>query len=219
MADTYSSTQESEKKLYYELFRPEIFNLIPKTTKRLLDVGCAEGVLAYEAKKKYNLEAAVGIEFIERAAEIAGTKLDRVLSGDIEQMKFDFPKRYFDCIICADILEHLKNPWKELIRLKEILDDKGVMIISMPNLRHIIPILKIIFNRFEYTDSEILDRTHLRFFTLHTMKKMFDDCGLRIENISSNRSVSLKFRLANVITLGLFKPFSVYQYIFLLKKK
>ena len=209
---------ESEKKEYYELLRPEIFNLIPKSTKRLLDVGCAEGVLAYEAKKKYNIENVVGVEFIERAAEIAKTRLDGVLIGDIESLNLDFPAGYFDCVICADVLEHLKDPWKALLRLKQILNDDGAMIISLPNLRHIVPILKIISDRFEYTDSEILDRTHLRFFTLHTMKKLFDECGLKIESISCNRSVSLKFKLANVLTFGLFKPFSVYQYIFLLKK-
>ncbi|MCX6169000.1 MAG: class I SAM-dependent methyltransferase [Ignavibacteriales bacterium] len=209
----------SENQPYFKLFRPEIFDLIPKTTKRLLDIGCAEGVLANEARKKYDLEIAVGIELNENAAKVARTKLDKVLVGDIENMNLDFSERYFDCIICADILEHLKDPWKVLSYLKNILDNDGTVIISLPNLRHIVPVLKIIFNRFEYTDSGILDRTHLRFFTLHTMKKMIDECGFRIESINSNKSISYKFRLINFLSFGLFTPFSIYQYIFLLKKK
>ena len=205
--------------VYYEDPRPEMVRLIPASTKRLLDVGCGNGLFSWNLKKKIGIEEVVGIEYFEDAAAKAVERLDKVLAGDVELMNLDFEENYFDCIICADILEHLKNPWSVLNNLVGFLSPNGRMIISLPNLRHIVPVLKIIFDRFDYEESGVLDKTHLRFFTLSSMKKMFNEAGLTIERIESNRSVSLKFRIANILSLGAFKPFTVYQYIFVLRKK
>jgi 2-polyprenyl-3-methyl-5-hydroxy-6-metoxy-1,4-benzoquinol methylase len=213
--NVYSENENS----YYDLPREEILNLIPSTTKHLLDVGCGSGTLAAAAKAKYKIDEVVGIEKHEGASKKAALKIDKLICGDIEKVALEFSEKHFNCIICADILEHLVNPESILDKLKTILSDDGVLITSIPNIRHIVPLLKIIFNKFEYESSGILDKTHLRFFTLHTMKKMFDETGFVIQRMECNRSISLKFRVANILTLGLFKPFTVYQYIFVLKKK
>jgi 2-polyprenyl-3-methyl-5-hydroxy-6-metoxy-1,4-benzoquinol methylase len=131
---------------------------------------------------------------------------------------FDCPDQYFDCIICADVLEHTRDPWIVLKRLMRILQDEGVIIVSLPNLRHLSCILKIITDRFEYEREGILDKTHLRFFTLHTMRKLFDETGYEIRQIAENRSRRWQFRLLDALSLGLMRPFSVYQYLFVLKK-
>lgn len=204
---------------YYGLVRLDILDLIPKGTKHLLDVGCGTGDTGIAAKQQLGLQEVVGIEFYEPAAFVAQTKLDRVIVGDIEQLKLDLPQDHFDCIVCADVLEHTKDPWQVLRSLHHFLRDKGVLIASIPNIRHIVPILKIIFDRFEYEESGILDKTHLRFFTLHTIRQIFDETGYLIQQVNNNRSISWKFKLLNFFSLGLMRQFSIYQYIVVAKKK
>lgn len=206
-------------KSYYSLGRHELLALVPPNTKRLLDVGCGGGYTGATAKKLFGLKEVVGIELFQSAADSAKTKLDRVITGDIEDLNLDFPEGYFDCILCADVLEHTKNPWEVLRKLYGYLDDEGVLIASIPNIRHIVPILKILFDRFEYEESGILDKTHLRFFTLHTMKQMFEENGYRITRIESNRSSSWKFWLLNLFSIGLMRQLSIYQYVIVAQKK
>lgn len=217
---SHNDSQYAEKDdSYYGLVREEILNLIPSSTKRLLDIGCGMGTISSIAKKKFNIEEVIGIEKFENAASVASTKLDKVICGDIESLQLEYINNYFDCILCADVFEHLINPENIIKKLHSLLSDNGVMITSLPNIRHIVPLLKIIFDRLEYEESGILDKTHLHYYTLHTMKKMFAEAGFEIQKIENNRSRSLKFKIANIITLGLFKPFSIYQYIFVLRKK
>jgi 2-polyprenyl-3-methyl-5-hydroxy-6-metoxy-1,4-benzoquinol methylase len=209
-------SEKSDK--YFSLFRSEIYDLIPRGTLRLLDVGCGTGELGQAAKIQLGVQEVIGIEIHEPVARIAGSKLDKVILGDVEQLQLDFEPGYFDCIVCADVLEHTIDPWQLLRRLSNLLSGDGSFIASIPNIRHIVPILKILFDRLEYEESGILDKTHLRFFTLHTAKKMLTDAGFDIQHMIRSRSNSWKFRAANAISFGLFREFSVYQYIFLANK-
>lgn len=208
-----------KKNSYYGLVRLDILDLIPMGIKQLLDVGCGTGDTAIAAKHRFGLQEVVGIESFEPAALVAQTRLDRVIVGDVEQFKFDLPQNHFDCIICADVLEHTKDPWMVLKNLRHFLRDDGVLIASIPNIRHVVPMLKILFDRFEYQESGILDKTHLRFFTLHTIRRMFHETGYLIQQVNTNRSISWKFKLLNLFSLGLMRQFSIYQYIVVAKKK
>jgi len=203
---------------YYSLVRNEVISLIPVGTKRILDVGCGDGSTGLAAKKLAGAQEVMGIELFDSAAEVAKAKLDRVVIGDIELLNLDFPEGYFNCILCADILEHTRDPWGVLMKLHRYLDNNGVLIASIPNIRHIVPMLKILFDRFEYESSGILDKTHLRFFTMRTIRGMLSDTGYHIERVKTNRSISWKFRLLNIFSFGLMRQFSVYQYIILARK-
>ncbi len=203
---------------YYEQARHDVIRLIPNTTKRLLDVGCGNGNTGYVARKTIDLEVVYGIELFESAAIEAATKLDHVIQGDIEKMDLDLPLNHFDCILCADILEHTRDPWAVLEKLKPYLTDNGVLVASIPNIRHLIPVMKILTDRFEYEEYGILDKTHLRFFTLHTIRQMFEQSGYEIHRIETNRSRSWKFHLLNVLSLGLMRPFTITQYLLVTSK-
>jgi 2-polyprenyl-3-methyl-5-hydroxy-6-metoxy-1,4-benzoquinol methylase len=209
---------EEKNKSYYGLVRHDVLRLVPHGTKRLLDVGCGSGDTGFAAKQLLSVQEVIGIEFYEPAAEVARRKLDQVVVGDVEQIALNFPEGYFDCILCADVLEHTKNPWEVLRTLYHFLQNDGVLIASIPNIRHIVPLLKIIADRFEYEESGILDRTHLRFFTLHTIKNMFHQTGYRITQMEANRSRSWKFTLLDLFFLGILRPFSIYQYVVVAKK-
>jgi 2-polyprenyl-3-methyl-5-hydroxy-6-metoxy-1,4-benzoquinol methylase len=210
---TYYQRYFEKNEDYYSLFRPKVLAMIPRDTQRMLDVGCGQGDLGAAAKQLLGVKEVVGIEMFEAAAEVARSKLDQVIVGDVEHVTLEFPPEYFDCIVCADILEHTRDPWQVLADLRGFLRRDGVLVASIPNLRHIVPILKIVFDRFEYQSEGVLDKTHLRFFTLSTMRKMIHEAGFEIFKISTNRSNSWKFKLLNVFSLGILKEFAVYQYI------
>jgi 2-polyprenyl-3-methyl-5-hydroxy-6-metoxy-1,4-benzoquinol methylase len=99
----------------------------------------------------------------------------------IEELKY--PKEYFDVIVFADVLEHLRQPDKVLLNLRKYLRADGFMVASLPNIARIDIRLKLILGRFDYGDSGILDKTHLKFFTLSSAKKLFTENGFMIERI------------------------------------
>ena len=203
---------------YYNNLRTDVLELLPNKLSKILEAGCGEGFTGEEAKKRTGAEI-TGIELFNDAAEKARTRLDKVIGGNLELIELDFPNEYFDCIIYADVLEHLKNPENVLIKHREKLNDNGYIIASIPNIQYIRPVLSILFDKLEYAEAGILDRTHLRFFTLHTIKKMFADTGFEIIKINDNRNESLKFKIINMLSFNLLKKFSVFQYLILAKKK
>lgn len=204
---------------YFEFPREELIPLVPPATKRLLDVGCGAGITAGKLKQVYGIEEVTGIEFVPRAAQRAMERIDRVVIADLETIQLDFPEGYFDCILCADVLEHLRQPGDLLMKLRRHLSNGGVLVASIPNIRHIVIVLKIIFDKWEYEPAGILDEGHLRFFTFHTIQKMFQDAGFEIVKVADNRSISWKFKLLNLVSFGLLKPFSIYQYLLVVKKR
>lgn len=198
---------------YYDNIRRDIVDLIPPATRRLLDIGCGSGATAAFAKTRLSIGEVYGVESYKPAAERARSLLDGVLITDVETLGQEAFGDKFDCIVLADVLEHLKDPWRALRIARSILSEDGVILASIPNIRHIVPLLKIFFNRLEYEESGILDRTHLRSFTLHTIRELFASSGLHIEHIVRKKSASWKFRCLTLVTLGLFREFSVYQYL------
>lgn len=198
---------------YFGHIREDVIELIPSGVKKVLDVGCGSGATGSAIGTRTGAEV-TGIELDKTAANEAEKRLHRVLTGSLEDMPDStFPAGYFDCIVCADVLEHMVDPWQALNRLRGWLGKDGVLIASIPSIRHITVVLRILFDRWEYCEEGgILDKTHLRFFTLYTMRRMFADCGYEIQSVRTNASRTLKFKIANLLSFGLFRPFTVYQY-------
>lgn len=208
-----------KSKQYFSYVRYDVLNLIPQNVKIILDVGCGEGQTSAVAKKTLNASVAVGVEPFLAAAKVAEMNLDRVLTSDIEVLDLDYPEGYFDCIICADVLEHTRDPWTVLKKLYYYLSDDGFLVASIPNVQNFLVIKKLLRGTFDYEDSGILDKTHLRFFTLTTIKKMFDETGYEIIKIDSNQNSGRILNILNKLTFGKLYPFTVFQYLILVKKK
>lgn len=171
---------------YYSHDRKEIVNLVQRHSKAafsVLDIGCGLGGLLLEIGDKYPKADLHGVEIDCAVADIAQNYLD-VRCADIECEDVSF-NRKFDYIIMADVLEHTKEPERVLKKLKKFLTTSGAFIISVPNIMHISVLYKLLHGRFEYTGEGILDRTHLRFFTLTDMLYLLEKCGLRVERTMS----------------------------------
>lgn len=197
---------------YYENDRPEIAQIVPSSAKTILDVGCGKGKLGALLKQEVDGRKVYGIEYVPSVASEAERLLDGVLVGDLHTMAITFPNEYFDCMIFADILEHLVDPEAVLLKLKPHLKNDGVIICSIPNIRHYTAILKII-KGWEYDDYGLFDRTHLRFFSKQSMRKLLTDAGLHVQHVHPHIVASKKAKLANTLCIGALEEFVAMQYI------
>ena len=113
---------------YYSHARPEILQLVPASAIRILDVGCGIGVLGVSLKSRQTAEVH-GVELTSDAARKAGAYLDRVWNLSIESALPELADSYYDCIVAADVLEHVIDPWITLSALKEKLSPNGKMVV------------------------------------------------------------------------------------------
>lgn len=172
---------------YYEGINPYILSLIPADARRVLDVGCGSGLLGKELKAK-GVDHVTGIEVNPEAASRAKAHLDRVLVGDVEQIEVGFSEGEFEWIIFGDVLEHLRDPWQLLKRYRQYLSPGGRVVASIPNVAYFEVIKGLLGGHWNYTEVGVLDATHLRFFTLHEIKKMFLISGYKIISIHGIKS-------------------------------
>lgn len=211
--------------LSYVGLRDDVFNLVPDNINKVLDIGCSTGALGGQIKRKNNNAEVVGIETDKQMAKVAKEKMDRVIIGDIERINLIdyFQPNYFDCIIFADVLEHLKDPWAILKDFTNYLTDSGFIITSIPNVRHYTTIINLVKGYWPYRERGIHDKTHLRFFTLKNIKEMFQNAGLKIVRIERNYRIierPHKFnRFSKYFAFYPFKDFVTFQYLMVSKKK
>jgi 2-polyprenyl-3-methyl-5-hydroxy-6-metoxy-1,4-benzoquinol methylase len=184
---------------YYENQRPEMLAYLPNEVHTVLDVGCSNGAFGAAIKAKTSAEV-WGIEPMEEFASEAKTKLDKVFNSSIETAIDQLPENYFDLIYFNDVLEHLLDPYTVLEKMRTKLKGKGYVISSIPNIRYFRTFFKLLFRgEWEYEDEGILDRTHVRFFTMKSVKKMYEDAGYLVEKHEGiNGSKSVKPLLINI---------------------
>jgi SAM-dependent methyltransferase len=145
--------------------------------KRVLDVGCGNGYL--------------GKIFAERGYEVTGIEqrggtndrfpsVVRLVEADLENGLPELDGK-FDYIICADVLEHLRNPLGLLTEIREKLAPGGFLIASLPNSGNVYFRLMILSGRFPQDNKGLFDRTHLRFFTWDGWRELLENGGFAIE--------------------------------------
>jgi len=168
---------------YYEHPRRELLPAIPQRARRILDVGCGAGALGKVLKEERNVEVVCGVEYIEEAYERARKVLDHVLLGNIEEMELPWDDGYFNCIVCADVLEHLVDPSAVLAKLNRVLSPQGLIIISVPNARFFDVVQMLSYGSWTYHEQGIMDATHLRFFTRIDLRTMIENGGMEAADI------------------------------------
>jgi 2-polyprenyl-3-methyl-5-hydroxy-6-metoxy-1,4-benzoquinol methylase len=144
----------------------------------VLDVGCASGFLrAFLPESDFYL---VGIERDPVLLAQAQQTYDEVYAADLNTpLDVELPTP--NAIVLADVLEHLPEPEVVLAHLLQRYAKPGTpILISLPNVAHLYVRLSLLLGQFNYTDRGILDRTHLRFFTLKTAKQMLLTCEVRV---------------------------------------
>jgi 2-polyprenyl-3-methyl-5-hydroxy-6-metoxy-1,4-benzoquinol methylase len=199
--------------LYYFSVRDDLIQLIPPQVKRILEVGCAGGMTGKALREK-GFEEIVGIEVNEEVARSGKCYYDKLVIGDVEKVSLPFEKEYFDCILYGDVLEHLVDPWQVLKMHHAFLKKEGTIICSIPNIRHYRIIKKLLFKgRWEYTGDGIMDKNHLRFFTLDSIRRMLGEAGFEVKDIGKRLSGAPWLKLMNRLLGSQLADFLVRQYI------
>lgn len=171
---------------YYFGVNQGIIQLVKEPMEKelhFLEIGCGCGALMERLKGMYPNAKMYGMELVPEAAKIA-SYMGEVLCGNVEDEDFPWEKEYFDYIIMGDVLEHLMTPEKVLKKVRNYLKDGGHIIISMPNMKHysvLLPLLR--YDVFPYTDSGILDRTHVKMYTKTEILKLIEGSGYEAEEI------------------------------------
>ena len=168
---------------YFIHERKDVAKLVSEKAMKILDVGCAAGGLIKTLKNQNPIRNIIGIELNEGAAKIASQFADDIVVANVENHIFNFKNKEFDCIIFADILEHLKEPEKILDKFKKYLKSDGELIVSIPNINNYEILENLVNGKWEYKNAGILDKTHLRFFTKASFKKVLNENEFSIENL------------------------------------
>ena len=145
----------------------------------VLDVGTSDGSPVVQGLRARGCRV-WGIEIDEEAAAVAAPLCEQMVVGNVEQLDLAeaFGDRRFDVVLCLDVLEHLVEPLDALRRLSQLLTPTGIVVASIPNVTHAAVRLQLVEGSFRYTDTGLLDRTHLRFFDREEVGALFDDAGL-----------------------------------------
>jgi SAM-dependent methyltransferase len=163
---------------YYTARRDGIACLVPRGPNVVLDLGCGSGGLGRQLLSQGRAAEITGVELFVPAAREAAAHYSRVVQGDVETVD-DFAPESFDVVVCADILEHLVDPWRLMRRVHLWLKPGGCVVVSVPNVRFLGVIWDLALRGlWRYTDAGITDVTHLRFFTRRTLLAMLEGSGL-----------------------------------------
>jgi len=192
--------QQQQERTYYAQSpeRPALLSLLEKWLNqrawtadkgpRVLDVGCGRGWMAKQLGLRFPRALIDGVEINQQACQQARESCETLYEQAVESFLAEqHLHQQYDYIVLADILEHLVDPWTVLKQMKKGLNDQGRIIVSLPNVGHYTVILSLLTGRWQYTDAGLLDRTHLRFFTLQEAMLMFQDTGLTAEDIQFTR--------------------------------
>ncbi len=205
---------------YYSNARNDVINLInfkPYDQFSVLEVGCGLGETLAKIKYRFPKVFVSGVEIVDNIASLGNNRFD-ITCGDIENIDL---KRKYDIILFPDVLEHLRDPEKVLISIRNHLNDNGSIIASIPNLMNASVIYDLLHGNFTYQDSGILDRTHLKFFTLNEIKSLFDRSGYKITQLTLNISPTVSTnaykeffdKLLSIEGMPPRELFDVYQFL------
>ena len=210
--------------LKYTNPRDNLISLIKRNREEaihVLEVGCGGGATLARIQYLFPNAVVKGIESLENVAKLGTNQID-IIQGNIETMQIPYEKKYFDYIIFGNVLEDLSAPDEVLRKMNQYLRDGGQFLCSIHNLMHKSVILPLLRGQFHYGEAGILDRSHIRFFTLNSILDMMDQCGLvmteiKAETMPTNLSETDQELLNGLYSLSHIAPqecYEVYQFVF-----
>lgn len=196
---------------YHSHIRKDLLPFVIGTPKTILDIGCGRGLTGKYFKEYFKSEFVAGIEANKSAAIFAKENLDKVITIDLNKEVLELGEKKFDLVILGDIVEHLFDPLEILKKVYQHTTDTGQIIVSTPNVRNWRLLSNLIFcGDWKYTESGILDSTHLKFFTKKSLKRMIEEAGFKTTKYGSR--LRLPEKMLNILTLTVFRDFFSSQH-------
>lgn len=169
-----------------EIYNAHVYDLVPASASKILEVGTGSGSLAAAIKKRNPTVEYVGVEISPEYVDLSRDRCDRVYLDNFEKPRYPLMQEIAkaDCIVFSDVLEHFIDPWGVLEMLKAMMQPSACIVASIPNIQHWSIQLRLNRGDWRYSESGLLDKTHLRFFTRETIVELFQTTGFNIEHIA-----------------------------------
>ncbi len=162
----------------------QLIQYIPQQSK-VLELGCATGYMSAYLTNKLACQV-TGVEIDSKACVKAKAHCQKVICANVEEKDWlvQLKDQKFDIVLCADIIEHLRDPLAFLKRIKSFLKPTGFLVASLPNGAHAALRLELLAGQFQYEETGLLDRTHLHLFTYQSLYQVLPKAGYQIEELS-----------------------------------
>ncbi len=171
---------------YFAMARADyVAALPPSPDAAILEVGCSNGATGALALAEDKCGRYCGVELFEGPAAIARERLTEVVVGDVEQLELPWPPDSFDALILSEVLEHLRDPWAVLARLRPLLRPGALVFASTPNVAHRDFVVMLLRGRWELQSYGPFDATHLRWFTPGSLREAFEGAGFAVDSVGS----------------------------------
>ncbi|AVO48758.1 glycosyl transferase family 2 [Melaminivora suipulveris] len=155
----------------------------------VLDLGCGSGALGQYLQETRGCTSD-GLTWSEAEARHARPHYRQMVVADLEacDLPSTFPAQHYDCIVCADVLEHLRAPERVLEACRALLKPgSGRLLISVPNAGYAGLVAELLQGEFRYREEGLLDRTHLRFFTRRSLARFLGEQRWAVQSLETIR--------------------------------
>lgn len=149
--------------------------------KRVLELGPGPGAITHLLKD--NGCRVTGLELDPDAIEIVAQYCEKVYPCNLNDPAWPeilSGAEKFDVIVAADVLEHLYDPWTTLSSMRPLVAENGYVVISLPHVGHNAVIACLVAGDLEYQPWGLLDKTHIRFFGIRNIQRLFNDAGFKM---------------------------------------
>ncbi len=145
---------------------------------RVLELGTGPGTVTRILHSKGC--KVTGVEMDPETLAMCAPFCERTLQANLEDPAWhaSLAGEKFDVVMCADVLEHLRDPRPLLTLFPQFLNDTGCVLMSLPNATHLSVVASLMAGRFPYQSKGLLDNTHLRFFGREGIDALLRECGL-----------------------------------------
>lgn len=185
------------KQNYYSSIRNDICGFVPNEVSKVLEIGCGDANFAkfLSAKEYWGVEPNANIDQLELP------NIFKVIKSNYSDAYVNLPDYYFDLILVNDVIEHMDDHDHFFESIKKKMITGGCILGSIPNVRHISNLINLLLHKdWHYQSSGILDRTHLRFFTIKSLTRTLELHGYKIKFVRPiNRQLSKRFGLKNIL--------------------
>lgn len=193
---------------YYSNVRHEMVPFLPAQYSRVLEVGCGEGAFVQLLSQPCETW---GIELEPDRGARAATVMHKVLVGPYDAVQHELPLRYFDLVICNDVIEHLPDPEAFLTSIRARMTPGGHIVASIPNMRHWEVLAQLLVRKdWHYVQDGIMDRTHMKFFTEKSIERLFRETGFAVLQQEGINGVFHPLRRVIVRAIG-YATFGYYR--------
>jgi len=200
----------------YKFLTHKLKNLLKNNLKKkiqILDYGCGEGIFTVALSYYGSVTAVDGSKnMLDLAKEKTILKKNKNIKFILSDLNNYNSNKKFGLIFCSSVMEYLDNFSKHLDKLHNLLDDKGTLILTLPNSRSIYRLIELALFKLikipRYYNYVKLNKNENFYREILTKKNFF---------ISEVSYFSNNFKILDYI--GISPKYKSSMILFILKKK